>query len=305
MEHFSGIFFKIASVTMFVAMASCLKATNGTVPSGELVFFRSFFALPVILVWLIWQKKLSTGLTVKSPMGHVWRGLVGTTAMGLSFAGLTLLPLPEFTAIGYTAPLLVVIFAAMFLGEQVGVFRLSAVFVGMVGVMIVLSPRFSTLGNGLAEKEALGALLVLMGACFAALAQVFIRKLVRTERTSAVVFWFSITATILSLFTIPFGWVWPSAWSLVFLVLAGILGGFGQIFLTSSYRLSDASLVAPFEYSSMIMALLVGYFLFDEVPTTIMLSGAGLVMAAGVAIILRERHLGLKRAQQRKVTGPL
>lgn len=304
MEHFSGILFKLASVTMFVAMASCLKATNGAIPPGELVFFRSFFALPVILVWLAWQKELSTGLTVQSPMGHVWRGLVGTTAMGLSFAGLTLLPLPEFTAIGYTAPLLVVVFAAMFLGEQVGVFRLSAVFVGMIGVMIVLSPRFSTFGNGLAEKEALGALLVLMGACFAALAQVFIRKLVQTERTSAVVFWFSITATIMSLFTFPFGWVWPNAQSLVFLVLAGILGGFGQIFLTTSYRISDASLVAPFEYSSMIMALLVGYFLFDEVPTLVMLSGAALVMAAGVAIILREHNLGLKRAQQRKVTGP-
>lgn len=304
MGHFNGIFYKIASVTMFVAMASCLKATKGAVPPGELVFFRSFFALPVIFIWLIWQKKLTTGLKVQSPMGHVWRGLVGTTAMGLSFAGLTLLPLPEFTAIGYTAPLLVVIFAAMFLGEQVGVFRLSAVFVGMVGVMIVLSPRFSTLGNGLAEKEALGALLVLMGACFAALAQVFIRKLVQTEQTSAVVFWFSITATILSLFTLPFGWVWPSNTGLVFLVLSGVAGGFGQIFLTTSYRLSDASLVAPFEYSSMLMALFVGYFLFDEVPTRVMLSGAGLVIAAGVAIILRERHLGLKRAQQRKVTSP-
>lgn len=303
MNPFTGILFKIASVTMFVAMAACLKATNGTVPAGELVFFRSFFALPVILVWLIWQRDLSAGLSVKSPMGHVWRGLVGTTAMVLAFGGLTMLPLPEFTAIGYTAPLLVVVFAAMFLGEQVGVFRLSAVFVGMIGVMIVLSPRFSTFGNGLADKEALGALLVLMGACFAALAQVFVRKLVQTERTSAVVFWFSITATIMSLLTIPFGWVWPSPWSIFFLVLAGILGGFGQIFLTTSYRLADASLVAPFEYSSMLMALFVGYFLFDEVPTAIMLSGAALVMSAGVAIILRERYLGLQRAQQRKVTG--
>ncbi|WP_380055042.1 DMT family transporter [Falsihalocynthiibacter sp. SS001] len=304
MNPYAGILYKLASVTTFVAMASCIKFTEGTVPPGELVFFRSFFALPVILGWLIWQKQLSVGLTVQNPMGHVWRGLVGTTAMALTFAGLTLLPLPEFTAIGYTTPLLVVIFAAMFLGEQVGIFRLSAVFVGMIGVMIVLAPRFSAFGNGLADSEGLGALLVLMGACFAALAQVFVRKLVQTERTSAVVFWFSITATVLSLFTLPFGWVWPSSSSLFFLILSGILGGFGQIFLTTSYRISDASLVAPFEYSSMIMALIVGYFLFNEVPTIAMLSGAGLVIAAGVAIILRERHLGLKRAQQRKAVSP-
>lgn len=303
MSPFSGILFKIASVTMFVTMASCLKATNGLIPPGELVFFRSFFALPVILIWLAWQRKLSTGLSVKSPMGHVWRGLVGTSAMVLAFGGLTMLPLPEFTAIGYTTPLLVVIFAAMFLGEQVGVFRLTAVFVGMLGVMIVLSPRLSTIGNGLAEREALGAILVLMGSCFAALAQVFIRKLVKTESTSAVVFWFSITATVMSLLTIPFGWVWPSPLTLLFLILSGVFGGFGQIFLTTSYRLADASLVAPFEYSSMILALLVGFFVFSEVPTAIMLAGAGLVIAAGFAIILRERHLGLQRAQQRKITN--
>lgn len=305
MNPFAGIFFKIASVTMFVTMASCIKATKGLVPPGELVFFRSFFALPVILLWLMWQRKLTTGLSVKSPMGHVWRGLVGTGAMVLTFAGLTLLPLPEFTAIGYTTPLLVVVFAAMFLGEQVGVFRLTAVFVGMLGVMIVLSPRFSTLGGGLADREALGALLVLMGSCFAALAQVFVRKLVQTESTSAVVFWFSITATGMSLLTIPFGWVWPSSSIVFLLILSGVFGGFGQIFLTTSYRLADASLVAPFEYSSMLLALLVGFFVFSEVPTAIMLSGAVLVMASGVAIILRERHLGLQRAQQRKVTNTL
>jgi drug/metabolite transporter (DMT)-like permease len=304
MNPYSGIIFKVASVAMFVAMASCLKATNGEIPPGELVFFRSLFAIPVILVWLLWTGDLSTGLRVKSPTAHVWRGLVGTTAMGFGFAGLTLLPLPEFTAIGYTAPLLVVVFAAMFLGEKVGVFRLSAVFVGMIGVMIVLSPRFSTVGNGLADREALGAMLVLMSACFAALAQVFVRNLVKTEVTSAVVFWFSITATFISLFTIPFGWVMPSLGTFAILVIAGIFGGFGQIFLTTSYRLSDASLVAPFEYSSMLLALLVGYFVFEEVPTTPMLIGAALVIFAGVAIILRERALGLKRGQQRKVTSP-
>jgi drug/metabolite transporter (DMT)-like permease len=304
MNPYSGILFKVASVVMFVAMASLLKTTNGEIPAGELVFFRSLFAIPVILVWLLWTGDLSTGLRVKSRMAHVWRGLVGTLAMGFGFAGLTLLPLPEFTAIGYTAPLLVVVFAAMFLGEKVGVFRLSAVFVGMVGVMIVLSPRFSTVGDGLADSEALGAMLVLMSACFAALAQVFVRNLVKTEVTSAVVFWFSVTATFISLFTIPFGWVLPSPSTFFTLVVAGFFGGFGQIFLTTSYRLSDASLVAPFEYSSMLLALLVGYFVFEEIPTTPMLIGAALVIFAGVAIILRERALGLKRGQQRKVTSP-
>ena len=87
------------------------------------------------------------------------------------------------------------------------------------------------------------------------------------------------------------------------LVMAGLLGGIGQILLTSSYRFADASLVAPFDYTSMILALLIGYFIFDEVPTGTMLVGAGIVIAAGVLIIWRERKLGLQRAQQRKATG--
>lgn len=87
------------------------------------------------------------------------------------------------------------------------------------------------------------------------------------------------------------------------LVLAGLFGGVGQILMTSSYRFAEASLVAPFDYTSMILALLVGYFVFDEVPTGTMIMGAGIVIFAGVLIIWRERQLGMQRARQRKVTG--
>ena len=106
-----------------------------------------------------------------APLGHVWRGLMGTLAMGLGFAGLAYLPLPEVTAIGYAAPLLVVVFAAMFLGENVRAFRLGMVALGLTGVLIVLSPRLTILsGEASGHREAFGAMLVLGGAVFAALA---------------------------------------------------------------------------------------------------------------------------------------
>ena len=302
MQPLRGILFKVLSVCMFMGMASLIKAASSDVPPGEAVFFRSFFAIPIILGWLAIRGELKNGWKTSNPMGHFWRGLVGTTAMGLGFTGLGLLPLPEVTAIGYAAPLLVVVFAAMFLNEQVGVFRLSAVALGMVGVLIVLSPRLSV-GASLGTSETLGAVVVLMGAVMAALAQVFVRKLVNTEGTAAIVFWFSITSSVIALFTIPWGWAMPSATAAVMLIMAGLFGGIGQIFLTSSYRFADASLVAPFDYSSMILALGIGYFVFDEVPTGTMLSGAAVVILAGVLIIWREQHLGLKRAQQRKATG--
>jgi drug/metabolite transporter (DMT)-like permease len=304
MRPLRGIALKLASVLVFIVMAAMIKATADHVPAGEAVFFRSLFAVPVIVAWLAWRRELTTGLRTSNPMGHVWRGVVGTAAMGLGFAGLAYLPLPEVTAIGYAAPLLTVIFAAMFLGEEVRMFRISAVVLGMTGVLIVLAPRLSVAPGEAGTAEAFGAMLVLGGAVFAALAQVFVRKLVMTEATPAIVFWFSVTATVLSLVTLPFGWVWPTPGEAAILVGAGLLGGLGQILLTSSYREADASVVAPFDYASMLFALAIGYVVFREVPTWTMLGGAALVVLAGILIIWRERKLGLERARQRKAMTP-
>ena len=226
--------------------------------------------------------------------------------MALGFTALGLLPLPEATALGYAAPLLVVIFAAMFLGEQVRVFRLTAVFVGLAGVVIVLTPRL-TVTAGLGDASAvlaLGAMAAIFGAVFAALAQVFIRKLVRTEATAAIVFYFSVTASALSLLSLPFGWVVPTGREAALLLGAGLLGGVGQILLTESYRHAEAGLIAPFEYVSMLFALVFGYTIFGEVPTGPMLAGAALIVAAGLFIIWRERRLGLRRGAARRVLTP-
>jgi drug/metabolite transporter (DMT)-like permease len=303
MSPLRGITLKLASVCVLVAMASLIKATSDHVPPGQAVFFRALFALPVIMVWLAWRHELTDGLKTANPMAHVWRGLVGTTAMGLMFTGLGLLPLPEVTAIGYAAPILVVVFAAMFLGETVRAFRLSMVALGLAGVLVVLSPRLQVDPVTADATQTLGAIVVLLAAVFAALAQVFVRKMVQTETTAAIVFYFSLTATAMSLLTLPWGWTVPPAWVLALLILAGLLGGVGQILLTSAYRFADASLVAPFEYASMLLAIIVGYVVFSEVPTGTMLTGAGMIMVAGVLIIWRERQLGLERARQRKAAS--
>ncbi|KGJ17875.1 membrane protein [Paracoccus sanguinis] len=294
----TGIALKLGSVMIFTVMGAVLKATAATVPAGEQVFFRSLFAIPVILAWLAWRGELATGLKTRDPMAHAYRGIVGSIAMGTSFAGLGLLPFPEATALGYAMPLLTVIFAGMFLAEPVRGFRLSMVAIGLVGVLIVLSPRLSVGAGSVTMAESLGAMLTLTGAAFGALAQIFISKMVATERTAAVVFWFSVTATVLSLVTLPFGWVVPDARTAALLVSCGIMGGAAQIMLTSAYRYADASLVAPFDYASMLMALAIGWFVFGEGASARMLLGAAVIIAAGVAIIWRERQLGISRARR-------
>lgn len=302
MNPVRGILLMVLAVALFSVMAAFIKATAGHVPTGQAVFFRSALALPVILIWLWRRGDLSTGLKVKSPIGHFWRGLIGTTAMGLGFASLGYLPLPEVTAIGFTAPLLTVVFAAMFLGESVRAFRLTAVFIGLLGVMIVLWPRLTIVGGAPDDAAMLGILLVLGSAVFRALAQVHIRKLVQSEETSAIVFYFSITATGLALLTLPFGWVVPTGRELWLLVGAGLLGGVAQILLTSSYRFAPASVVAPFDYAAMLFAIVIGYVWFDEVPTGMMLAGSSVIILAGVLIIWRERQLGLKRNARKTMT---
>jgi len=302
MQFFRAIIFKILSVFLFVVMAGIIKSVSGHVPPGQSVFFRSFFAIPVIVVWLMMRKELRIGFKTQNPMNHVWRGVIGTSAMAMTFGALGLLPLPEMTAIGYAMPIFVVIFAAMFLNETVRLFRLVSVAVGLIGVMIIMAPRLSV--DVIDVTETLGAVLALGAAVGAALAQVFIRKLTKTETTSSIVFWFSVTASGLSLLTIYWGWVVPTPKEAALLIIAGFIGGVGQILLTSSYRLADASFVAPFEYSSMLFSIAIGFAFFDEVPTLTTLVGAAVVIAAGIMIIWRERQLGLERSKTRKAMSP-
>lgn len=305
MHPLKGITFKITAIALFSIMAALIKATSSDVPAGQAVFFRSFFALFVIFAWLVQRGEMPQGLRVKNAMGHVWRGVIGTTSMAMNFAALGLLPLPEVTAIGFAAPLLTVMFAAMFLGEEVRAFRLSAVGLGLVGVTVVLWPRLTIFDMDQASALAtLGVMLVLGSAVFRALAQIHIRKLVQTDQTSAIVFYFSLTASALSLLTLPFGWIMPSWEQAALLICAGLIGGVAQILLTSCYRYAPASVVAPFDYVAILFAILIGYVWFAEVPTVQMLIGAAIVIAAGILIIWRESQLGLKRGKARPGVTP-
>ena len=291
---------KLCAVVLFVIMAAFIKAASAEVPPGQAVFFRSFCALPVIVLWLASRGELSFGLKTVHPKGHLMRGLIGSSAMGFSFAGLAILPLSEVKAIQYAVPLFVVILAALILGEKVRKVRLTAVAMGLVGVLIILWPRLTVFSEDVDSRLTLGALLVLGGSFCAALAQVLVRRMVAYEHPAAIVFWFSIIAAGLALFSLPSGWVVPSGVTLAYLVGAGLVGGLGQIFGTNAYRFGDAGVVAPFDYASILFAVAIGYVMFDEVPTGSMILGAAIVIAAGVLIIFRERQLKLQRGKARQ-----
>ncbi|NMG39001.1 EamA family transporter [Chelativorans sp. ZYF759] len=300
-----GILLKVISVAVFVAMASFIKAA-GQVPAGQIVFFRSFFAIFPILLVLFFRHELRGAFSTARPGSHVMRGLVGVTAMSLGFFALTRLPLPEAVTLNYAQPLLVVVFSAIFMGETIRIFRWSAVAVGLVGVIIISWPNLTlfTSGEGMTNDQSLGVMAALGSAAVSAVAMLLVRRLVAVERTATIVLWFSLTASIFALATIPFGWIALSVWQVTFLVASGVCGGLGQILMTESYRHAQMSTIAPFEYTSMLLAIAVGFFIFGDLPTVHMLVGGAIVVGAGLFIIWREHRLGLERGKARKVSPP-
>lgn len=300
-----AIALKVSSVAIFVAMSSLIKAA-GTLPAGQIVFFRSFFAMLPILIFLAFRHELRTAFHTNRPLSHIARGVVGVTAMGLGFFALTRLPLPEAITLNYAQPLMVVVFSAIFLGETVRVFRWSAVIVGLIGVFIISWPKLTLLSGGAAmgSGQAIGVIAALAAAAVSAVAAILVRALVHTEKTGTIVLWFSLTATIVALVTYPFGWASLTTEQAIFLTCAGLCGGLGQLLMTEAYRHAQLSTVAPFEYTSMILAIVVGYFVFADMPTIHMLVGGLIVVGAGIFIIWREQRLGLERGAARKVTPP-
>ncbi|HEY4193261.1 MAG TPA: DMT family transporter [Mesorhizobium sp.] len=295
---------KVLSVAIFVAMSSFIKAA-GEVPAGQIVFYRSFFAIFPILFFLGCRRQLRTAFVTERALGHVARGLIGVCAMGLTFFALTRLPLPDAITLNYAQPLLVVVFSSLFLGEAIRFYRWSAVMVGLVGVIIISWPELTLLtsGSALGDQEVLGVMAAFGGAGCSAVAAVLVRNLVHSEKTATIVLWFSIVASVVALFSLPFGWLMLTPMQTVFLVAAGFCGGVAQIFMTSAYRHAEVSTVAPFEYTSMILAIAVGYFFFGDVPTLYMLVGGLIVVGAGLFIILRERQLGLERTKASKAAS--
>jgi drug/metabolite transporter (DMT)-like permease len=298
-----GIAFKVGSVLIFLLMSSLLKASEG-VPAGELVFFRSFFGILPVIAFLSFRGELRDGIRSNAVGSQIWRGLVGTTSMGLGFFALTHLPLPEAVTINYAMPLVIVVLSAIFFHEAVRLYRWTAVVVGFVGVVIIAWPRLSVFETGVGSEAAVGAIAAICGACLGGVAQLLVRRLIRTERSATIVLYFLLASSVISLVTIPFGWVMPTPLQAAYLVGAGIAGGIAQIMLTESYRHAEMSVVAPFEYTSLVFSVIIGFVFFGDVPTWFMLVGGVLVVGSGLFIIFREHRLGLDRTEVREVVTP-
>lgn len=280
-----GVLLKLASVVLLAGMTAGVKYLGPAVPMGQTIFLRGLIAVLTLAL----LARHTVGLQVLKTDNwrrHALRSLAGTISMFCLFAALTMIPLADVTAISFTAPLFLTLLAMLFLGERIHVFRWTALGVGLLGVIIMVSPHL-----GLGSGPSIGVGIALGAAMFSALAMVFLRSMSGGEHAITITFYFMLTSMSCALLTLPWGWVIPTAEQAVTVFLIGVFGVVGQLLMTYSYRYAEASTIAPLDYSSMIMSVLLGYWLFDELPSPSIWWGAPLVIAAGLIIFWREYRL--------------
>ena len=306
MNILKAVLLKLTSAFLFSVMAAFVRFVSDTVPLGQIVFCRSFFAiLPVVIIYA-WRRELGAAFRTSRPFGHFARGMISVAGMFFNFAALARLPIVDVTTITFASPLITVALSAWILKERVRAYRWSAVAIGFVGVLVMLWPhldvaRYTSAANAVAT---VGAILALLSAFTNAGSVIQTRRLTDTETTSSIVLYFSLFSALGGLVTLPFGWIVPSLPQLGALVGLGVFGGLSHILLTESYRYAPASLVAPLDYTALLWAFLIGYWFFGELPTGTVYVGSAIVAGSGLFVIWRERQLGLERARARAASGP-
>jgi drug/metabolite transporter (DMT)-like permease len=280
-----GIALRIAATTAFAFMAAAIKlGYERGVSTPELGFYRFAFGLPPLLVWIAWSRNFGAWRTER-PLAHALRAAIGLGTMLLAFSALAYLPLAESTTIGFAAPLFAVMLSALVLKEPVGRHRWSAVLLGFVGVLIVMQP-------GGEDLPATGLILAVGAAFGVGVVTITIRQIGRTEGTQTTVLWFTLLSMLALGAVLPFYARShdPETWAI--LAALGLFGGFGQLFLTASLRFAPVPVVVPFDYTQLLWAVLLGWWLFGNHAPATTWAGAAVIIASGLYTVYREHRLG-------------
>ncbi len=269
-------------------MYVCVKAVSDDVPLGEIVFFRSFFAVIPLIIFLYVRKEFPSGLATKRPFGHFLRASFGALSLFASFAALARLNVAEAILIAQLSPMLTAVGAVFLLSERLTVWRVAGLALGFSGVVMLVWPE---LGGGTIERVRLvGISLGLASAVLSALSLIMIRSLSSTESPGAIALYFVIASMVASLVTIPWGWIVPTDVTLLLLIGSGLFGGIAHIAMTLSFRYAEASRLAPFEYIAFLWPLLADLFIFKLPLLPGFLLAAALVFAGAAVAAIEGRR---------------
>ncbi len=273
-----GIGCDLIAVFCFAVVDVLAKWLGQDYPSVQIVFFRYFFGLLPVAVFVWRSGGLGALRTRRLPL-HVLRASLLFVALSLFFEALRHLPLAEAIAVAFTAPLFVTALAGPLLGEAVDARRWGAVIVGFIGALIMVQP-----GSATFRPEAL----LVLGSAFAfSLLVTLTRRMTRTETNVALLSYSTLFAGAWSLPFLPFVWQAPAAGDLKLFVLIGLIGGVAAFFIIQAYRHAPVSVLAPFDYSALVWGALFGWLIWREQPGAEVWIGAAIVSAAGVYIARR------------------
>ena len=276
-----GFLYMLMSVCAFSVMDIIVKWSEAY-PLGQVLFFRGFFG--VILYFIIMpRERIKNFYTTKRPGLHFLRCVSGLIALIAIFIALRNLPLATVVSISFAAPIFTTIFSIFLLSEKVGIFRWIAVIIGFIGILIIVEPGFSSF-----NIYFIYPIIFCLGLSYVAIA---IRQLSTTEPVWLISLNFSIAITLVSLVTLPYGWVMPNFGDLFLLILIGVFGGVANLWLSQSYKLAEVSLVSPLKYLALVFAIVFGYFIWNEIPSFKTLIGAALVITSSIIIFRREIYL--------------
>ena len=284
-----GFFYMFISVCAFSLMDVIVKWSEDY-PVGQVLFFRGFCGIIPIL-FLIPKDRYFDFYKTTRPVLHFKRCLAGLIALVSIFVALRNLPLATVVSISFAAPIFITIFSIFLLDEKVGLYRWMAVLVGFLGIIFITEPGFSAL-----NVYYIYPIIFCLGLSYVAIA---IRKLSSTEPAWLISFFFSFSIMLLSFLSFYQGWILPSLLDLFLLSMVGILGGLANLWLSQSYKYSEVSLVSPLKYLGLVFAIIFGYFIWNEVPTSKTLLGALLVIVSSIIIFRREMYLKKKLSVSR------
>lgn len=264
-----------------------LRILATELPPFQVQFLRYFCGLLVLLPWI-----LREGLAAYRPhgvRGQLWRGVVHASGLYLWFAAMPHIPFSDMVAIGFTGPIFVMIGAVLFLKEKMFWQRWVAAVIGFGGVLFIVGPQMTGEGGHY-------SLIMLASAPLFAASFLITKALTRRDSPTVIVVWQSLTV---SLFTLPLAlWVWEEPtlrqWGIV--IVCGAMGSLGHWFLTHAFRLADISSAQPVKFLDMIYAVILGYLVFAEIPTSWTLIGAAVIFVSTTWITRVEAQRGKQKA---------
>jgi drug/metabolite transporter (DMT)-like permease len=276
-SRYNWVLYALISAASIASMATCVRFASSELPQSEIVFFRNFFGLLLLLPLAI-RRKLS--LRTNHLGLHIFRAFLGFCAMYLYFYAVAHLPLADAVLLNYTSPLFVTLFAVIWLKETLTRNRKLAGILGLVGVFFLFHPS--------AASASLAGFIGLCSGLMAGLAQTSIKKLSDTESSLLVVVMFGFFASLFSAVPMLLEFTFPSTKGWLWLIAVGGFGSLGQLSLTRAYKMAPASQVSPLGYSGLLFAGLIGFYLWNEAPAQWSVAGTIFIVAAGI-LVARER----------------